>query len=166
MDLDQGGLSLNAVDSLTDAAFGEAVWRLIYSTWSATEDKPRWRVIVPFFRPIASAAYPSIARQRFTMIELCGELEEIEGVVVDGKMADVQQASCLPAVSRAGAFYQFRVGGKKLHDVPADEEEQARQHGLKLVRDAVEMSEWARSSMRRRWRSIRTAGGSTGCGTK
>lgn len=106
LDIDKGKVHLPRLAGVMAEVTGGARV-LIYATKSATEDAPRWRIIVPVSHVVDGGDYAD------TVAALCAMVADASGgeVVGDASSERAAQVNYLP---NRGAFYAFHVsdGGK------------------------------------------------------
>lgn len=90
LDIDNGNHSLAFLDAALMSVFGDCA-RIVYSTSSATVDKPKWRAIVPFEQKVSGTDYEQLQRAAF------GELNG-QGIKCDTAMQGAAQMAFLPNV--------------------------------------------------------------------
>jgi hypothetical protein len=110
IDVDTGAHSIDFVQNCVNWIIGDKT-TIIYSSSSATENNPKWRVIIPVRHPIAGADYKNVQEALF------GELAD-QGLQADRAMARTGQPVYLPNVppSRRDEngephFYQYSISG-------------------------------------------------------
>jgi hypothetical protein len=91
LDLDDG----TPVDQLMSVFLG--VYVIVHSTFSATAERPRWRVIVPLDRPVDADEYDRVWRWLASALE-------VEGASPDYGARDASRAWAVPAVPPSGYF--------------------------------------------------------------
>ena len=90
LDIDNGKHSLAFLDAALMSVFGDCA-RIVYSTSSATVDKPKWRAIVPFEQKVSGTDYEQLQRAAF------GALHG-KGIKCDTAMQGAAQMAFLPNV--------------------------------------------------------------------
>ena len=112
-DIDVGTHSIEEVDCAAVGVFGD-VQRLIYSSSSATEKKPKWRFIVPIKRKISGAIYSNAQEVVIALMADCG-------ITLDPKLKTPSQPIYAPNVppekrdaEGRPLFYQHAVRGSQL----------------------------------------------------
>ncbi len=110
IDVDEGAYPVNFVQNCVQQIIGDKTV-IIYSSSSATEDNPKWRVIIPVRTPISGTDYKDVQDALF---DLLGE----QGLQADRAMARTGQPIYLPNVppSRRDEhgeplFYQYSISG-------------------------------------------------------
>jgi hypothetical protein len=110
IDIDTGAHQIEFVLASIQQIVGEKVI-IIYSSSSATQDNPKWRVIIPVRHPIAGADYRDVQEALF---DLLGE----QGLQADCAMARTGQPVYLPNVpplrrdeNGEPLFYQYSISG-------------------------------------------------------
>ena len=108
LDIDDGKHSLAFLDAALVSIFGDCA-RIVYSTSSATADKPKWRAIVPFEQKVSGTDYEQLQRAAF-------EALNEQGIECDTAMQGAAQMAFLPNVppdmrDTAGVphFYEYLV---------------------------------------------------------
>jgi len=91
VDLDKGGLSLDAVKAATAAVIGADTAHIIYSSSSATAETPKWRVLIFLGTPISGADYHDTQDALFA-------LYAAQGVTCDQALNRTGQLVFLPNV--------------------------------------------------------------------
>ncbi|WP_112875156.1 DNA primase family protein [Paracoccus endophyticus] len=108
LDIDDGGHSLDDVERAVQAAVGEGVNALIYTTKSATAVAPKWRAVIALAAALPGADYAETAEA------LCELIEQRSGGAVrpDRAMCRAGQIAFLPNLPDGDApFYQRRQTG-------------------------------------------------------
>ena len=99
VDVDKGAPSLLAVVTALEAIDADMSIR-VWSTWSATEEEPRWRIAIEFAEQVPGELYPYICAE-------ISELLERQGITADSSGARPGQVQFLPSVRSVDAFYQY-----------------------------------------------------------
>ena len=110
IDVDEGAHPINFVQNCVQQIIGDKII-IIYSSSSATEDNPKWRVIIPVRTPITGADYKDVQETVFNLLV-------DQGLQADYAMARTGQPVYLPNVppSRRDEngkplFYQYLISG-------------------------------------------------------
>ena len=91
VDIDKGGPSLEQVEEATKAVIGAGTSHIIYSSSSATEEQPKWRVLVFLAEPVTGADYRDTQEALF-------DLYAERGIECDYALARTGQLVFLPNV--------------------------------------------------------------------
>lgn len=91
LDVDAGA-ELAAVIAVLDDLFA-----FVHSTWSATPDRPRWRVVIPLDRVVTTAEHERVWRWAASRLERAG-------IEPDYAARDASRIWALPSIAAGGAY--------------------------------------------------------------